>query len=194
MKRIISVLVEKDSGGLARIISLLTRKRFHIESIAIGACERKCYERITIIVLNKNDGVDAGKQLAKQIKKLFNVVNVKDITYLPLIERELLLVKLQVSLLERTEILNLAQIFRFKITDVTDSTIILEITADQGKVAALEKLLEKYKILELCRTGGIALIRESRVSSLSLKEYPEFKVQTGKNYLENIEDLFKNDI
>lgn len=194
MKRTISVLVEKDTGGLVRIISLLTRRRFHIQSITIAACERKCYERLTIIVINKNDGVDAGTQLAKQIRKLLNVVNVKDITYLPLIERELVLVKLQVSLLERAEILNLAQIFRFKITDVTDSAIILEITADPGKIAALEKILEKYKILELTRTGGIALIRESTVSSLSLKEYPEFEVRTGKNYLENIEDLFKKDL
>lgn len=194
MKRTISVLVEKDTGGLVRIISLLTRRRFHIESITMAACERKCYERITIIVLNKSDGVDAGKQLTKQIRKLINVVNVKDITYLPLIERELVLIKLQVSLIERAEILNLAQIFRFKITDVTDSTIILEITADQGKIAALEKILENYKILELSRTGGIALIRESRVSTSSLKEYPEFEVHTGKNYLENIEHLFKKDI
>lgn len=194
MKRTISVLVEKDTGGLVRIISLLTRRRFHIESITMAACERKCYERITIIVINKSDGVDAGKQLTKQIRKLLNVVNVKDITYLPLIERELVLLKLQVNLLERAEILNLAQIFRFKITDVTHSTMILEITADQGKIAALEKILEKYTILEISRTGGIALIRESRVSSLSLKEYPEFEVRTGQKYLENIEDLFKKDI
>lgn len=194
MKRIISVLVEKDTGGLVRIISLLTRRRFNIQSITIAGCERKCYERITIIVINNNGGVDAGKQLTKQIKKLLNVVNVKDITYLPLIERELVLIKLQVSLLERAEISNLAQIFRFKITDVTDSTLILEITADQGKITALEKILEKYKILELSRTGGIALIRESRVSTLSLNEYPEFEVRTGKNYLENIEDLFKQDV
>lgn len=194
MKRTISVLVEKDTGGLVRIISLLTRRRFHIESITMAACERKCYERITIILINQSDGVDAGKQLTKQIRKLINVVNVKDITYLPLVERELVLVKLQVTLAERAEISNLAQIFRFKLTDVTDSTIILEITADQGKIAALEKILEKYKILEVSRTGGIALIRESQVSTLALKEYPEFEVRTGKEYLENIEDLFKKDI
>lgn len=194
MKRTISVLVEKDTGGLVRIISLLTRRRFHIESITMGACERKCYEKITILVINKNDGVDAGKQLTKQIRKLLNVVNVKDITYLPSIERELVLIKLQVGLVERAEILNLAQIFRFKITDVTNSTIILEVTADSGKIAALEKILKKYKILELSRTGSIALIRESSVSTLSLKEYPEFEVHTGKKYLENIEDLFKKDI
>lgn len=193
MKKIISVLVEKDTGGLVRIVSLLTRRRFHIESITMAGCERKGYERITIILINQNDGVDGGQQLTKQIRKLINVVNVKDITYLPLIERELLLIKLRVNLVERAEISTLAQIFRFKITDITDSTIILEVTADPGKIAALEKMLEKYSILELARTGGVALIRESRVSTLSLKEYPEFDVTTGQNYLTNMEDLFNKD-
>lgn len=193
MKKIISVLVEKDTGGLVRIVSLLTRRRFHIESITMAACERKSYERITIILINQSDGVDGGQQLVKQIKKLLNVVNAKDITSLPLIERELLLIKLQVNLIERAEISNLAQIFRFKITDITDSTIILEVTADQGKVAALEKILEKYNILELSRTGGIALIRESRVSSFSLREYPEFEITNGQNYLTNMKTLFEKE-
>lgn len=193
MKRTISVLVEKDTGGLVRIISLLTRRRFHIESITMAACERNGYERITIVLLNQSDGVDAGKQVTKQIKKLINVVHVKDITYLPLVERELILIKLQVNLIERAEISNLAQIFRFKITDITESTLILEITSDPGKIAALEKILENYTILELSRTGGIALVRESSVSTLSLKEYPEFEVNTGKEYLTNIEDLFKKE-
>lgn len=193
MKKFISVLVEKDTGGLARIVSLLTRRRFHIESITMAACERKCYERITIILINQSNGVDGAQQLIKQIKKLLNVVNVKDITSLPLLERELLLIKLQVNLIERAEISNLAQIFRFKITDITDSTIILEVTADQGKVAALEKILEKYNILQLSRTGGIALVRESSVSTFSIKEYPEFQVSGGQNYLMNMKDLFRKD-
>nr|YP_009736304.1 acetolactate synthase small subunit [Scytosiphon promiscuus]YP_010147489.1 aceohydroxyacid synthase small subunit [Scytosiphon lomentaria]QDM58391.1 acetolactate synthase small subunit [Scytosiphon promiscuus]QDM58534.1 acetolactate synthase small subunit [Scytosiphon promiscuus]QQP22302.1 aceohydroxyacid synthase small subunit [Scytosiphon lomentaria]QTW91488.1 acetolactate synthase small subunit [Scytosiphon lomentaria]WAM64629.1 acetolactate synthase small subunit [Scytosiphon lomentari len=193
MERTISVLVEKDTGGLVRIISLLTRRRFNLKSITMSTCERKCYERITIVLINQSDGVDAGKQLTKQIRKLVNVVNVKDITYLPLVQRELVLIKLQVNLIERAEISTLAQIFRFKITDVTDSTVILEVTADQGKIAALEKMLEKYNILQLSRTGGIALIRESGVSTLSLKEYPEFDPRTGQNYLKNIEDLFQKD-
>lgn len=189
MKKIISVLVEKDTGGLVRIVSLLTRRRFHIESITMAACERKCYERVTIILINKSDGVDGGQQLMKQLKKLLNVVNVKDISSLPIVERELLLIKLQVNLIERAEISNIAQIFRFNITDVTNSTIILEVTADPGKVAALEKILEKYNVLQLCRTGGIALIRESAVSTLSLKDYPGFQVTTDQNYLTTMTDL-----
>ena len=189
MKKIISVLVEKDTGGLVRIVSLLTRRRFHIESITMAACERKCYERITIILINKSDGVDAGQQLLKQLKKLLNVIHVKDMSSLPIVERELLLIKLQVNLIERAEISNLAQIFRFKINDVTDSTIILEVSADPGKIAALEKILQKYNILELCRTGGIALIRESRVSTLSLKAYPDFEITTDQNYLTTMGEL-----
>nr|WKF19352.1 aceohydroxyacid synthase small subunit [Macrocystis sp.] len=193
MKRTISVLVEKDAGGLVRIISLLTRRRFQIESITMAACERKCYERITIVVINQSDGSDAASQLTKQIKKLINVVNAQDITYLPLVKRELVLVKLQVSIIEREEIINLAEIFRFKITDITESTLILEVTADPGKVAALQKILEKYNILQLSRTGEIAITRESSVSTSSLKEYPDFEGDTGRNSFKNVQEVFYKD-
>jgi len=115
MKRTISVLVEKDTGGLVRIISLLTRRRFHIESITMAACERNGYERITIVLLNQSDGVDAGKQVTKQIKKLINVVHVKDITYLPLVERELILIKLQVNLIEEQKSRTLLKYFDLRL-------------------------------------------------------------------------------
>nr|YP_011006899.1 acetolactate synthase small subunit [Lessonia variegata]WAM64186.1 acetolactate synthase small subunit [Lessonia variegata] len=193
MKRTISVLVEKDAGGLVRIVSLLTRRRFQIESITMAACERKCYERITIVVINQSDGSDAASQLTKQIKKLINVVNVQDITYLPLVQRELVLIKLQVNIIEREEIIRLADIFRFKINDITESTLIIEVTADPGKIVALQKILEKYNILQLSRTGEIALTRESSVSTSLLKEYPEFEADTGRNYFKNVEELFYND-
>nr|QWK42248.1 aceohydroxyacid synthase small subunit [Postelsia palmaeformis] len=193
MKRIISVLVEKDAGGLVRIISLLTRRRFQIESITMAACERKCYERITIVVINQSDGSDAASQLTKQIKKLINVVNAQDITYLPLVQRELVLVKLQVNIIEREEIIGLAEIFRFKITDITESTLILEVTADPGKITALQKILQKYNILQLSRTGEIAIARESSVSTSSLKEYPDFEADTSKNSFKNVEELFYKD-
>nr|YP_011005357.1 acetolactate synthase small subunit [Chorda asiatica]QWK43101.1 aceohydroxyacid synthase small subunit [Chorda asiatica]WAM62220.1 acetolactate synthase small subunit [Chorda asiatica] len=193
MKRIISVLVEKDAGGLVRIISLLTRRRFQIESITMAQCERKCYERITIVVINQSNSSDTARQLTAQIKKLLNVVSVKDITYLPLVERELILIKLQVNVTEREEILNLAQVFRFKINDITESTLILEITADPGKIAALHKVLKKYNILQLSRSGGIALTRESSVNTFSLREYPKFDDRVGKNYLKNTKDLFYKD-
>nr|YP_011006754.1 acetolactate synthase small subunit [Hedophyllum nigripes]WAM63899.1 acetolactate synthase small subunit [Hedophyllum nigripes] len=193
MKRTISVLVEKDAGGLVRIVSLLTRRRFQIESITMAACERKCYERITIVVINQNDGSDAASQLTKQIKKLINVVNAQDITYLPLVQRELVLIKLQVSIIEREEIINLADVLRFKIIDITESTLILEVTADPGKIVALQKILEKYNILQLSRTGEIAITRESSVSTSSLKEYPEFEAGTGRNSFKNVEELFYKD-
>nr|YP_011007457.1 acetolactate synthase small subunit [Sporochnus bolleanus]WAM64886.1 acetolactate synthase small subunit [Sporochnus bolleanus] len=180
MKRTISVLVEKDEGGLVRIVSLLTRRRFQIESITMASCERKGYERLTIVVINQDDGGDSASQLTKQLRKLINVVNVKDITYLPIVQRELVLIKLQVTLKEQAEILNLAQIFRFKIVDVTDSTLILEVTADPGKIAALRKTLQKYKLLQLSRTGEIAITRESSVDTSSIRDYPEFNIDVNK--------------
>ena len=163
MKRTISVLVEKDSGGLLRIISLLTRRKFEIESITIAGCERKYYERLTIVVTNSNKEMDQAYQLTKQLRKLLNVVYVEDITALPSVHRELLLIKLQLNPIERNEILNLIGNFEFiiNIIDLTESIIILEVIADSRKVIALQKVLEKYKILELIRTGEIALTRES---------------------------------
>nr|YP_009330541.1 ilvH [Coccophora langsdorfii]ANS72313.1 ilvH [Coccophora langsdorfii] len=163
MNRTISVLVEKDSGGLLRIISLLTRRKFQIESITIAGCERKYYERLTIILTNPNKEMDQAYQLTKQLRKLLNVVYVEDITALPSVHRELLLIKLQLNPTERNEILNLIDNFEFiiKIIDLTESIIILEVIADSRKVIALQKVLEKYKILELIRTGEIALTRES---------------------------------
>lgn len=175
MKRTISVLVEKDSGGLLRIISLLTRRKFEIESITIAACERKFYERLTIILINLNEEIDEAYQLTKQLRKLLNVISVQDITSIPSIQRELVLIKLQVTLVERNEILNLIDIFKLKIIDLTGSTIILEVTADSGKIVTLQKVLEKYKILELVRTGIIALTRESLLDESSLQKYANFQ-------------------
>nr|YP_011006613.1 acetolactate synthase small subunit [Halosiphon tomentosus]WAM63758.1 acetolactate synthase small subunit [Halosiphon tomentosus] len=172
MKRTVSVLAEKDTGGLARIVSLLTRRRFQIESITMAACERKHYERIIIVLINQSDGEDASSQLTRQLKKLLNVVNVQDITYLPSVKRELILIKLQVNLIERAEILNLVQIFRLKIIDLTDGSLIIEVTADPGKAVALQKAFENYKVLELVRTGEIALTRESLVDTSSLNKFP----------------------
>lgn len=193
MKRTLSVITEKDAGGLVRIISLITRRRFQIESITVGACERNGYERITIVVINQRDGGDSAKQLTRQLRKLINVVNVKDITYLPTVQRELILIKLEVNFQERAEILNLVQIFRFKIVDVTDYTLILEITSDPGKIMALQKVLEKYKILELIRTGEIGLLRESNVSTASLREYPHPEDHLSQFTQANIKDLFPHE-
>ena len=141
MKRIISVLVEKDSGGLIRIISLLTRRKFEIESITIASCERKYYERLIIGVINLNEEMDQAYQLTKQLQKLLNVVSAEDITSIPSVHRELVLIKLQINQIERNEIFTLIDIFKLKIIDLTKSTIILEVTADSGKVASLQKAL-----------------------------------------------------
>ena len=180
MKRIISVLVEKDSGGLIRIISLLTRRKFEIDSITIASCERNYYERLIIGVINLNEEMDQAYQLTKQLQKLLNVVSAEDITSIPSVHRELVLIKLQINQIERNEIFTLIDIFKLKIIDLTKSTIILEVTADSGKVASLQKALKKYKILELVRTGEIALTRESLIDTSSLQQYPHTQFGSKK--------------
>nr|YP_011005072.1 acetolactate synthase small subunit [Analipus japonicus]WAM61935.1 acetolactate synthase small subunit [Analipus japonicus] len=160
MKKTISVLVEKDSGGLARIISLLTRRRFLIDSITIGRCEREYFERLMIVVIDENDGNDSALQLTKQLRKLLNVIEVQDISDCESVRRELLLIKIQANFTERTEILNLAKILGFRIIDIGELTISLEATSDPQEITLLQKELKSYKILELFRTGEIALTRE----------------------------------
>lgn len=169
MKKTISVLVEKDPGGLARIISLLTRRRFLIESITIGGCEREYFERIIIVVLDENDGSGNATQLTKQLGKLLNVIEVKDISDYESIRRELILIKLLVSVPERIEILNIAKVFDLKVLEIGDSTISLEGTADPQEIYRLQKVFKKYKILELLKTGEIVLTCDQRFTYDSKK-------------------------
>lgn len=167
MKSIISILIEKESGALVRIVSLINRRRFNIESITIGSSERNSLARLTIVVLNDSDNKDKAFQLTKQLRKLINVLEVKDITSIPNLQKELILIKLKISYTERDEILALSKIFKFKIVDVTEQTIMLEFSSNPEKILALEKLLEKYEIIESVKTGKIALIRESRIDDES---------------------------
>ena len=124
--------------------------------------------------------MDQAYQLTKQLQKLLNVVSAEDITSIPSVHRELVLIKLQINQIERNEIFTLIDIFKLKIIDLTKSTIILEVTADSGKVASLQKALKKYKILELVRTGEIALTRESLIDTSSLQQYPHTQFGSKK--------------
>nr|QWK41821.1 aceohydroxyacid synthase small subunit [Protohalopteris sp.] len=178
MKRTLSVVLEKEPGALVRIISMITRRRFKIESITVGGCESKYYDRMTIVIINDNrqeqiEG-DSVSQLTTQLCRLINILEVKDITFMPAIQRELILIKIKVNKVERTEILDLMKIFRFNILDTSTSVLILEIVGDPGKIMALETLLANYEIIELVRTGKIGLIRDSAVSSNSVIQFPTF--------------------
>ena len=166
MKHTLSVLVEDESGVLTRIAGLFARRGFNIESLAVGPAEEIGVSRITMVVPSDERTIE---QLTKQLYKLVNILKVEDITNIPCVERELMLIKIKTQLSERSEILEIAQVFRAHVVDLSDESIIIEVTGDPGKTAAIEKLLSKFSIHEIARTGKISLIRGSMVSTNYLK-------------------------
>ena len=166
MKHTLSVLVEDESGALSRISGLFARRGFNIDSLAVGPAETKGMSRLTMVVEGDNKTL---QQMTKQLNKLFNVLGVADLSNIAAVERELMLLKVSSKDETRGKILDLVQIFRAKVVDVSDIALTLEVVGDPGKLVALEKLLEPYGILEIARTGKIALKRSSGVNTEMLK-------------------------
>nr|YP_010985816.1 acetolactate synthase small subunit [Grateloupia asiatica]WOL36734.1 acetolactate synthase small subunit [Grateloupia asiatica] len=167
MRHTLSVLVEDEAGVLSRIAGLFARRGFNIESLAVGPAEQIGISRITMIVPGDNRTIE---QLIKQLYKLINILNVQDITNIPCVERELVLIKVQATKDHRASILDIANIFRAKIVDIAQEYLILEVTGDPGKTMAIEQLLNEYGIVEIARTGKISLIRSSNVNTEFLRK------------------------
>nr|YP_010197966.1 acetohydroxyacid synthetase small subunit [Gracilaria multipartita]UAD86382.1 acetohydroxyacid synthetase small subunit [Gracilaria multipartita] len=166
MKHTLSVLVEDEAGVLSRIAGLFARRGFNIESLAVGPAEKAGISRITMIVNGDNRTIE---QLTKQLYKLINILKVQNITDIPSVERELVLIKIHALLKNRSSILEIADIFRAKVVDMAHEYLILEVTGDPGKMVAIENLLKQYGIIEIARTGRIALIRASNINTEILK-------------------------
>ena len=166
MKHTLSVLVEDESGALSRISGLFARRGFNIDSLAVGPAETRGISRLTMVVEGDDQTL---QQMTKQLNKLFNVLGVADLSNLAAVERELMLLKVSCKEETRGKIIELVQVFRAKVVDVSDIALTLEVVGDPGKLVALEKLLESYGILEIARTGKIALKRSSGVNTEMLK-------------------------
>jgi acetolactate synthase-1/3 small subunit len=156
MKHTLSVLVENESGALTRIAGLFARRGFNIESLSVSPGEDKDISRITMVVPGDNRTID---QLIKQLYKLINVRKVQDVTNLPNVSRELMLLKVAMTEETRNEILDIAKVFKAKIVDFSIYSITLEVTGEPAKIIALQQLLQKFKIVEMAKTGTISLIR-----------------------------------
>ena len=166
MKHTLSVLVEDESGALSRIAGLFARRGFNIDSLAVGPAEAEGISRLTMVVQGDDSTL---QQMTKQLNKLINVLEVLDLTNLPAVERELMLLKVSATSETRGEILDLVQVFRAKVVDLSDNAMTLEVVGDPGKLVALENLLNPYGILEIARTGKVALKRASGVNTEMLK-------------------------
>jgi acetolactate synthase-1/3 small subunit len=158
MKHTLSILVEDESGVLTRLAGLFARRGFNIDSLAVGPAEQHGISRITMGVPGDERTIE---QLTKQLYKLVNILKVQDITNIPCVERELMLLKVKTTINTRSEILEIVKIFRARVVDFADHSLTVEITGNPGKMAAVEKILSKFGIFEIARTGKIALVRET---------------------------------
>jgi len=159
VNHIISVLVENKSGVLAKISGLFSRRGFNIESLAVGPTEDEKISRITIVV---NAEIHSIEQVVKQLHKLINVIKIQELDPLNIVERELVLIKVNADNSTRAEILEIVDIFRANIVDVAKKSLSIEITGNSRKIQGIEELLQPYGILELVRTGKIAISRGSK--------------------------------
>ncbi|MFM7220513.1 MAG: acetolactate synthase small subunit [Nodosilinea sp.] len=166
LKHTLSVLVEDEAGVLTRIAGLFARRGFNIESLAVGPAEKPGISRITMVVPGDEQVIE---QLTKQLYKLINVIKVQDLTYTPCVERELMLLKVNATSLNRSEVIELAQIFRARVVDVSEDSLTLEVVGDPGKMVAIVQVLNRFGLREIARTGKIALPRESGVNTEYLK-------------------------
>ena len=152
----VGVLVDNEPGVLSRVSGLFSRRGFNIESLAVGPTQDPEISRITIVVLGDDAHIE---QLVQQLYKLICVQKVQVMQPRNAVERQLLLVKVRAGLAEREGLMRLVDIFKAKVLDVTKSSMILQITGDNDKIAAILGLLEDYGITELVRTGVVALER-----------------------------------
>ena len=155
-KHTLIALVEDKPGVLNRVASLFRRRGFNIESIAVGHTETAGISRMTIVV----DGVTVSvEQVRKQLDKLIDVVKVTDITEDSLVARELALVKIKATPDTRSEIIQIVDIFRANIVDVAADSVVVEVSGDEDKLKSLLRLLKGFGIMEIARTGRIAITR-----------------------------------
>lgn len=163
MKHTVAVLVENSFGVLARVAGLFSARGFNIDSLAVGETDDPKMSRMTI-VSSGNDRVL--EQIMKQLRKLIDVIRVEDLKENDMIERELVLVKVAATAKTRNEIMQIVNTFRAKVVDVNQDTLMIEVTGGESKVDAMLELLRPFKLLEVVRTGTVAMSRSVLFSYL----------------------------
>lgn len=155
-KHVLSVLVENHSGVLSRVSGLFSRRGYNIDSLSVGETEDPKISRMTIVTSADEYTLE---QIKKQLNKLIDVIKVIELKEDCSVSRELALIKISATKENRAEIIEIANIFRAHIVDVSNQSVVVEATGDQGKIAALNNMLAPYGIKEVVRTGLTALER-----------------------------------
>jgi len=155
-KHVLSILVENRPGVLTRIAGLFARRGFNIETLTVGPTEDAAVARITLTVDGAVHPID---QVTKQLHKLINVLKIRDLEPAGTVTRELALFKVAAEGAARSELLEFAAIFHGHVVDVTKRSVVIEITGAEDKIEAFEQLVRPYGLIELMRTGEIAMSR-----------------------------------
>jgi len=156
MRHVLSALVQNQPGVLAHISGMLASRGFNIDSLAVGETEDPQLSRMTFVV----HGDDAElEQVRKQLDKVVTVVKVHDISSEDFVERDLMLLKVQANQQQRMEIVLLVEMFRGRVVDISPDSLMIEIAGQERKIEAFIELMRPYGIVELARTGRIALVR-----------------------------------
>lgn len=161
MKHTLSVLVENKPGALTRVAGLFARRGFNIDSLAVGETHDPTISRMTISVDGKDQPIE---QVTKQLYKLVNVLKISDLDEAGAVERELVLIKVMADADTRPEIMQIVEVFRAGIVDVSRTTMMIEVTGDRDKVKAMLQLLQPFGTVELVRTGMVAMSRGKQVT------------------------------
>ncbi len=156
----IIALVEDRPGVLNRIASKWRQRGFNIESLAVGHSEKPGLSRMTFVV----DSDANAEQVVRQLDKLVDIVDIRDVSHEDVVVREMAIIKLKSTKETRSQLIDIAEVFKANVLDVSPDSLILEATGDEEKIDSLVTLLQDYEIIELVRTGKVAMIRGSDVS------------------------------
>jgi acetolactate synthase-1/3 small subunit len=159
MQHVISILVENEPGVLSRISGLFSGRGFNIESLNVAETLDPTISRMTLVTTGNEQIIE---QIIKQLNKLVNVIKVMDLTGSDFVGREMLLVRVRAEAASRAEVLRIMEIFRGRVVDVSSKSYALEITGDEKKIQAAIDLLTPFGILEIVRTGKVAIVRAKK--------------------------------
>ena len=155
-KHILSILVENKPGVLTRIAGLFARRGFNIDTLAVGPTDDPTLSRITLTLDGAMHPID---QVTKQLHKLVNVIKIRDLEPAETVSRELALFKISADGSSRAEVIQMVEIFRGKIIDVSKRSVIVEVTGSWDKIEAFERMVRPFGLIEMARTGEIAISR-----------------------------------
>ena len=168
------VTVEDEPGVLTRVTSLFRRRGYNITSLTVGLTERPGISRMTVVVLTDDDGA---RRVEANLYKLVQVISVADVTGSPTVLRDLAMIKVSATQTSRPEIMHLVNVFRARVIDLSPDTLTIEITGTEDKIDGLLEVLRPYGVLEMARTGRVAMSRGTGAPALAAESGPGSEVE-----------------